>query len=66
MISMDQYYIVRTDHRVYEKSIRTIERETGHDRKTSVKSYGVNVTGYRFYPGANKVSCSCESQPGFV
>ena len=29
MISMDQYEYVRIAHRVYLKSIRTIERETG-------------------------------------
>ncbi len=31
---MDQYGYIRTAHRVYEKSIRQIEKETGHDRKT--------------------------------
>jgi transposase len=34
MITMDQYEYIRTAHRVYEKSIRKIEKETGHDRKT--------------------------------
>jgi len=34
MIAMDQYEFIRTAHRVYGKSIRQLERETGHDRKT--------------------------------
>lgn len=31
---MDQYELIRTAHRVYQKSIRQIARETGHTRKT--------------------------------
>ena len=31
---MDQYEHIRTAHRVYQKSIRQIARETGHTRKT--------------------------------
>ena len=35
---MDQYEHIRTAHRVYEKSIRQIARETGHTRKTVRKA----------------------------
>jgi DNA replication protein DnaC len=31
---MDQYEYIRTAHRVYEKSIRQIQKETGHSRVT--------------------------------
>ena len=31
---MDQYELIRTAARVYQKSIRQISRETGHTRKT--------------------------------
>ena len=31
---MDQYELIRTAARVYQKSIRQIARETGHTRKT--------------------------------
>ncbi len=34
MITMDQYEYIRTAHRVYEKSIRQIQKETGHSRVT--------------------------------
>lgn len=34
MIKMDQYEYIRTAHRVYEKSIRQIQKETGHSRVT--------------------------------
>lgn len=34
MIGMDQYELIRTAHRVYGKSIRQIQRETGHHRVT--------------------------------
>ena len=34
MIGMDQYECIRTAHRVYQKSIREIARETGHHRRT--------------------------------
>ena len=46
MISMDQYEYVRTAHRVYGKSIRNIERETGHDRKTIRKVLRGEYAGY--------------------
>ncbi|MCK9227736.1 MAG: hypothetical protein M0P30_08085 [Syntrophorhabdaceae bacterium] len=32
MIAMNQYEYIRTTHRVYEKSIRQIQKETGHSR----------------------------------
>ena len=35
---MDQYEHIRTAHRVYQKSIRQIARETGHTRKTVRKA----------------------------
>ena len=34
MIRMDQYEYIRTAHRVYNKSIRHIQKETGHSRVT--------------------------------
>ena len=34
MITMDQYEYIRTAHRVYEKSIRQIQKATGHSRVT--------------------------------
>lgn len=34
MIRMDQYEFIRTAHRVYNKSIRQIQKETGHSRVT--------------------------------
>ena len=40
---MDQYEYVRTAYRVYGKSIHTIERETGHDRKTIRKVLKVST-----------------------
>lgn len=46
MIGMDQYEYVRTAHRVYGKSVRTIERETGHDRKTIRKVLRGEYRGY--------------------
>ncbi len=46
MISMNQYEYVRTAYRVYGKSIRTIERETGHDRKTIRKVLRGEYSGY--------------------
>ena len=35
---MDQYELIRTAHRVYGKSIRQIQRETGHHRVTIRKA----------------------------
>ena len=38
MIGMGQYELIRTAHRVYGKSIRQIQRETGHHRVTIRKA----------------------------
>jgi hypothetical protein len=46
MIGMDQYEYIRTAYRVYGKSIREIERETGHDRKTIRKVLRGEYCGY--------------------
>ncbi len=46
MIGMDQYEYIRTAYRVYGKSIREIERETGHDRKTIRKVLSGEYCGY--------------------
>jgi len=46
MITMDQYEFIRIAHRVYGKSIRAIERETGHDRKTIRKVINGEHAGY--------------------
>jgi transposase len=43
---MDQYEYIRTARRVYGKSIREIERETGHDRKTIRKVLIGEYCGY--------------------
>jgi transposase len=44
---MDQYELIRTAHRVYEKSIREIRRETGHHRKTIRKALAGVEPKYR-------------------
>ena len=44
---MDQYELIRTAHRVYQKSIRQIARETGHHRKTIRKVLAGKEPGYR-------------------
>lgn len=46
MITMDQYEYIRLAHRVYEKGIRQIQRETGHDRKTIRKALREEPYGY--------------------
>jgi len=46
MITMEQYEFIRVAHRVYGKSIRQIERETGHDRKTIRKALQGEATEY--------------------
>ena len=47
MITMDQYEYIRTAHRVYNKSIRQIQKETGHSRVTIRKVLEGEFTGYR-------------------
>ena len=46
MIRMDQYGYIRTAHRVYEKSIKQICRETGHSRETVRKVLRSEPWGY--------------------
>ena len=46
MITMDQYEYIRIAHRVYDKGIRQIQRETGHDRKTIRKALREEPYGY--------------------
>jgi transposase len=46
MIKVDQYEYIRTAHRVYGKSIREIQRQTGHDRKTIRKALRSEPKGY--------------------
>ena len=44
---MDQYELIRTAHRVYERSIRQIRRDTGHHRKTIRKALSGEEPKYR-------------------
>jgi len=46
MIRMDQYEYIRTAHRVYQKSIKQICRETGHSRETVRKVLRSEPCGY--------------------
>lgn len=43
---LDQYEYIRIAHRVYGKSIREIQRETGHDRKTIRKALKEEIQEY--------------------
>jgi transposase len=47
MIRMEQYELIRTAHRVYQKSIRQIAQETGHHRETIRKALAGVEPGYR-------------------
>jgi transposase len=47
MIGMDQYELIRTANRIYEKSIRAIAREYGHSRKTIRKALAGLEPRYR-------------------
>jgi len=47
MIKMDQYEYIRIAHRVYGKSIRQIQRETGHARPTIRKVLRGELVGYK-------------------
>ena len=47
MITMDQYEYIRTAHRVYGKSIRQIQKETGHSRVTIRKVLQGEFPAYR-------------------
>jgi transposase len=46
VIRVDQYEYIRTAHRVYKKSIREIQRETGHSRATIRKVLRGEYEGY--------------------
>lgn len=37
MLKVEQYEYIRTAHRVYDKSVSEIARETGHSRNTIKK-----------------------------
>jgi len=47
VITMDQYEYIRTAHRVYSKSIRQIQKETGHSRVTIRKVLEGEFAEYR-------------------
>ena len=47
MITMDQYEYIRIAHRVYAKSIRQIQKETGHSRVTIRKVLEGEFPGYK-------------------
>ncbi len=44
---MDQYELIRTGHRVYEKNISELARETGHSRNTIKKAIRGEPWGYQ-------------------
>ena len=44
---MDQYDYIRLAHRIYQKKIREIARETGHSRNTVKKALQGEYEGYR-------------------
>jgi transposase len=46
MLRMDQYEYIRIAHRVYEKGIREIERDTGHSRNTIRKALKGELQSY--------------------
>jgi len=57
MIGMGEYEYIRLAHRVHGRSIRQIQRETGHDRKTIRKALEGESLKYapraqQPYPGA--------------
>ena len=47
VIRMDQYEYIRTAHRVYDKGIRQIQKETGHSRVTIRKVLQREPAGYK-------------------
>jgi len=47
MITMNQYELIRTAHRVYGKSIRKIARDYGHSRKTIRKALRGDTPNYK-------------------
>lgn len=46
MLNMDQYEFVRTGYRVYRKSVKQLERETGHARNTIKRALKTEYIGY--------------------
>ena len=46
MLKVDQYEYVRTAHRIYDKSVSEIARETGHSRNTVKKVLRGEHQGY--------------------
>lgn len=46
MLRMDQYEYIRIAHRVYQKGIREIERDTGHSRSTIRKALRGELQSY--------------------
>ncbi len=47
MLTVDQYEYIRITHRVYDKGIREMARETGHSRNTIRKVLKKEYVGYR-------------------
>lgn len=46
MLTMDQYEFIRTGHRVYRKSIKQLQRETGHARNTIKRALKMEYLEY--------------------
>ena len=46
MLDVEQYKYIRTAHRIYNKSISEIARDTGHSRNTVKKVLRGEYTGY--------------------
>ena len=46
MLIMDQYEFIRTAHRVYEKNITELVKQTGHSRNTIRKAIRGEPWGY--------------------
>ena len=46
MLTMDQYEFIRTGHRVYRKSIKQLQRETGHARNTIKRALKMEFLEY--------------------
>jgi len=47
MLTVDQYSYIRTAHRVYDKKIKQIARETGHSKNTVKKVLRGEYSGYK-------------------
>ena len=47
MLTMDQYEVIRTAHRVYKKNISELSRMTGHSRNTVKKAIRGEPWRYR-------------------